>query len=199
MAKEKLEFTEEDFPSSREVKKELRRVRKQKRINQAIFSAIRSIVVGAAAAVLIATLLVPVFRIYGTSMSPTLEEGEIVVALKTSSYKPGDLIAFYYNNKLLVKRVIATEGQWVDIDNDGNVFVNEVQLEEPYLMDKSLESCDIELPYQVPEGRVFVMGDHRSVSLDSRMEEIGCISDDRVAGKLKFIIWPLNKFGSAKY
>jgi signal peptidase I len=191
----KREFTPEDFPDSAAVRQELKRLRNQKRYGRFIISAVRSLIVGAAAAVLIATLLLPVFRIYGTSMSPTLSEGEIVAALKTSSYKQGDLIAFYYNNKLLVKRVIATSGEWVNIDEEGTVYVNDVRLEEPYLLDKSLESCDIELPYQVPEGRVFVMGDHRSVSLDSRMEEIGCIANDRVAGKLKYVIWPLNRLG----
>ena len=191
----KREFTPEDFPDSATVRQELKRLRNQKRYGHFIISAVRSLIVGAAAAVLIATLLLPVFRIYGTSMSPTLNEGEIVAALKISNYKQGDLIAFYYNNKLLVKRVIATSGEWVNIDEEGTVYVNDVRLEEPYLLDKSLESCDIELPYQVPEGRVFVMGDHRSVSLDSRMEEIGCIANDRVAGKLKYVIWPLNRLG----
>lgn len=140
---------------------------------------------------LLATLFLPIFRIYGSSMSPTLEEGDIILAVKSNHFSHGDLIAFYYNNKLLLKRVIASGGEWVDIDEQGNVYVNNIALEEPYITDQSLGNCDIELPYQVPEGRVFVMGDHRSVSLDSRVEEIGCISNEQIAGKLKCVIWPL--------
>lgn len=152
----------------------------------------------AAAAVLIATLVLPIFRIVGTSMSPTLEEGSIALALKDKNVHQGDLVAFYYNNRVLVKRVIATSGEWVSIDANGNVFVNDQLLDEPYLKEKSLGSCDLDFPYQVPDGTVFVMGDHRDVSIDSRTKAMGCISGDEMIGKLWIRIWPLKQFGAVR-
>jgi len=136
-----------------------------------------------------------VLRIYGTSMTPTLSEGNIVLSLKGSSFKTGDVIALYYNNKILVKRVIANSGDWVDIDQEGNVFVNGQLLDEPYLTEKAFGECDIKLPYQVPESRVFVMGDHRSTSVDSRSTAIGCVSEEQIVGKIVFRVWPINELG----
>ena len=149
----------------------------------------------AAIAVLIAVLFLPVLQIYGTSMTPTLSEGNIVLSLKTSKFETGDVIAFYYNNKILVKRVIAHPGEWVDIDEDGTVYVNNVQLEEPYIDGKAFGDCNITLPYQVPESRLFVMGDHRSVSMDSRSSTIGCVAEEQIVGKIVFRVWPLNQIG----
>ena len=142
--------------------------------------------------------MLPVLQIYGGSMSPCLEEGNIVMSVKTSNLKQGDVIAFYYNNKILIKRVIAGPGEWVDIDEDGNVYVNQEKLDEPYVKDPSLGDCNIELPYQVPDERYFVMGDHRSVSVDSRNSSVGCVTKDQIVGKIVFRIWPLNELGRLK-
>ena len=128
-------------------------------------------------------------------MTPTLGAGNIAVGVKGSSFDQGDIIAFYYNNKILVKRVIALPGDWVDIDQSGNIYVNGELLDEPYVQDKALGECDIELPYQVPEGRLFVCGDHRSTSVDSRSSSVGCVAEEQIAGKIIFRIWPLSDFG----
>ena len=151
-----------------------------------------------AVAVLLSLYVFPVFRIYGESMAPTLNEGDIVVATKPASYQTGDLVVFSSNNKILTKRVIAGPGDWVDIDADGNVRVNGQVLDEPYLPDgaKSKGQCDITLPYQVPESHYFVMGDRRSVSVDSRLTQIGSIPEDQILGKLSFRVWPFASFGS---
>lgn len=186
-------LTNSKFPSSAEFAEELTRVRYRKRYFKTIRSTIFILVIVAAIAVLISSLLFPVFRIYGTSMTPTLAEGDIVVAIKTSHFTKKDLIAFYYNNRILVKRVIAVEGEWVDIDDKGNVYVNSELLDEDaYVEEKSLGECNIRLPYQVPEGKIFVMGDHRSVSLDSRSTQVGCVAEEQIAGKLIFRLWPPN-------
>ena len=150
----------------------------------------------AAVAILVAVLWLPVLEIYGNSMSPTLENGQIVLSVKTDDMQTGQVLAFYYNNKILVKRVIAQAGDWVNIDGDGNVYVNGTVLDEPYLPDKALGECNIELPYQVPESHVFVMGDHRSTSIDSRNTAVGCVSVDQIVGRLVMRIWPLSDFGA---
>lgn len=123
-------------------------------------------------------------------MTPTFQEGDVLVALKTDRFQTGDIVAFYYNNKILIKRVIAVSGDWVDIDSEGNVYVNDIAIDEPYLEEKALGDCNIELPYQVPESRIFVMGDHRSISVDSRSTSIGCVAEEQIVGKIFFRIWP---------
>ena len=184
--------------TTRELQTEIDRVAYQRKFRDTLRSTIFILITAAAAAVLIATLVLPIFRIVGTSMSPTLDEGNIVLALKDKNVQQGDLVAFYYNNRVLVKRVIAKPGEWVSIDAAGNVYVNDRLLDEPYLKEKSLGSCDLEFPYQVPDGTVFVMGDHRDVSIDSRTKAMGCISKDEIIGKLWIRIWPLNQFGAVK-
>ena len=159
-------------------------------------STIYALITVAAAAVLVATLWMPVLQISGNSMAPTLTDGEVVISFKGgSNYQPGDIVAFYYDNKILVKRVIAGPGDWVDIDEKGTVFVNEQELYEPYLVEKALGDCNITLPYQVPESKLFVMGDHRSVSLDSRNTALGCVASDQIVGQLVFRVWPHTMIG----
>jgi len=155
-----------------------------------------SLAVVAAAAVLVATLWMPVLRITGTSMEPTLAEGQFVAAVKTTNLESGDLCVFYFNNKILVKRVIATPGSWVDLDDAGNVFVDGTVLEEPYLSKKSPGECNIDLPYQVPDGKLFVMGDDRVASLDSRSTMVGCVSKEQILGQVVFRLWPLDMAGT---
>ena len=184
------------FPSVELIRTELEREKRKKKYHRTICSTVNALIVVAAIAVLVAVLLTPVFRIYGNSTSPTLSEGDVVVTLNGTDLDQGDLVVFYYENKVLVKRYIAGPGQWVDIDEEGNVFVDGVLLEEPYLAEKSPGECDIELPYQVPEGRIFVLGDHRSTSVDSRSTTVGCISEEQIVGKIVLRIWPLSAFGT---
>lgn len=184
------------LPSAEDLEAELARERYNMRYRRVVRSTVGLLVIAAAIAVLVATLLLPVLQIYGESMAPTLEDGDIVVSLKGVSFDTGDVIAFYYNNKILVKRVIAQPGDWVDIDESGKVSVNGAAVDEPYVSELSLGECDIDLPYQVPDGRVFVMGDHRSVSVDSRSSQVGCISQEQIVGKLAFRVWPLSGLGA---
>ena len=185
-------------PTTEQLEAELKRVRYKSRYRSVLRSTIYSLITVAAIAVLIATLWLPVLQVYGNSMTPTLQNGEIIFTVKMSEFEPGDIIAFYYNNKILIKRVIARSGEWVNMDADGNVYVNETLLDEPYLDEKAFGDCNIELPYQVPEGRVFVMGDHRSTSVDSRNSAVGCVAQEQIVGKILFRVWPLEKFGWVK-
>lgn len=183
------------LPEREILEKEIQREKYKRRYKQTLRSTVGTLVVVAAVAVLIAVLFLPVLKIYGSSMTPGLKDGEIIVSARTSDLKTGDVVAFYYNNKILVKRVIASSGDWVDIDEKGNVYVNQQLLEEPYLEEKALGDCNIELPYQVPDERFFLMGDHRSVSVDSRNTSVGCVAEEQIVGKLIFRIWPLKTLG----
>lgn len=187
-----------EMPSQELLEAEVKRVRYRKRYKNVLRSTVYTMVVVAAAAVLAATIWLPVLQIYGASMNPTLDEGDIVVAVKGSSFQQGDLVAFYIGNKILVKRVIADPGQLVDLDEDGNVYVDGQYLDEPYLAEKSLGDANIDLPYQVPDNRYFCMGDHRSTSVDSRHTEIGCVSEEQIVGKIVFRVWPFASIGTVK-
>lgn len=185
-------------PTVNDIKSEIKRVRYKESYFKTFKGTIYALVAVAALSILASTLAFPVLQIYGSSMSPTLTDGEIIVTLKGADFEKGDIVAFYYNNKVLVKRVIATSGEWVDIDSEGNVSINGTPVEEPYLQEKGLGDCDIKLPYQVPEGRIFVMGDHRNVSVDSRNTAVGCISEEVIVGKLIFRVWPVEAVGQIK-
>ena len=183
------------MPELTQLEAELKHEKHKHRYKKVLRSTVYTLVVVAAFAVLVATLWMPVLQIYGNSMTPTLADGEIVLSVKGSDFEPGDLVAFYIGNKLLVKRVIAGPGDWVNITEDGTVYINGEELYEPYLVEKAFGECDLELPYQVPESRYFLMGDHRSTSVDSRSTTVGCVSMEQIVGKIVFCIWPLSDLG----
>lgn len=185
----------EVFPSLSQIEAELERVDYSIKYKRTLRSTVSVLIVTAAVVVLMAFLIFPVFRIIGSSMHPTLNEGEIVVSLKGSSFDCGDIIVMSYNNKLLVKRVIAGPGEWFDLDLDGNVYVNSTLIDEPYLKEKAFGDCNLSLPYQVPEGRYFVMGDNRATSQDSRNTMVGCIAEEQIVGRAILRLWPLDQFG----
>lgn len=185
-----------DIPDVEQLRAELSREQYKQRYRRVLRSTIYTLVVVAAVAVLISVLFLPVLQIYGTSMTPTLSEGDIVVSVKGADFESGDLIAFYLGNKILVKRCIAGPGQWVDIDEEGNVYIDGKLLEEPYLEEKALGDCNIELPYQVPDNRYFCLGDHRATSVDSRDTTVGCVSEEQIVGKIVFRVWPLSRLGT---
>ena len=185
-------------PTLEQLTAELARENYKRRFGRVLRSTLFTLVVVAAAAVLVATIWMPVLQIYGSSMTPTLNEGEIVVSVKGSDFEPGDLVAFYLGNKILVKRCIAGPGQWVDINENGDVFVDGELLDEPYLTEKALGECDQSFPYQVPESRFFCMGDHRATSVDSRHSAVGCVAEEQIVGKIVFRVWPLSGFGTLR-
>ncbi len=189
----KRKSKEIEIPSMEVVEAELSRINYKDRYRLALRGTIFTLIVVAAIAILIATLWLPFLRIYGVSMTPTLQEGDFVCCLASSEYESGDLLAFYYNNKILIKRVIGSSGDWINMDADGNVYVNNILLDEPYLTEKAVGECDLEFPYQVPEDTLFVMGDKRSTSVDSRSSTVGCIAEEYIIGRLLVRIWPLER------
>ena len=185
-----------ELPSVDQLKEELDRERYKARYNRVLRSTVYSLIVVAAVAVLVATIWLPVLQIYGSSMTPTVDEGDIVVSVKGTDFEPGDLVAFYLGNKILVKRCIAGPGSWVNIDKDGNDYVDGSMLDEPYLTEKSMGDCNIVFPYQVPDNRYFCLGDHRATSVDSRNSTVGCVSEEQIVGRIVFRVWPLSGFGT---
>ena len=184
------------LPSSEQNQDELKRIKHKREYFKMLKGTIVSLLAVAATAVLISMLFMPVLKVTGSSMEPTLSDGQLVLCLNNKNFHTGDVVAFYYNNKILLKRVIAVAGDVISISEDGSVTVNNELIAEPYITDKSKGKCDIEFPYQVPDNRIFVMGDHRSTSVDSRSSVIGCISEEDIVGKVIFRIYPFNKFGS---
>lgn len=185
-----------DLPEAALLENELKRVRHNKEYIRVIRSTVSSLVVVAAIAVLVSLLFLPVLRVTGTSMTPTLQNDELVICRKYGDFKQGDVIAFYFNNKILLKRVIGVSGDIIDISNDGTVYVNGEVIDEPYLNEKAFGECDIDLPYQVPDERVFVMGDHRATSVDSRSTSVGCIANEAIVGEVMLRIWPFAQIGT---
>lgn len=187
-----------DLPTIEQVEAERKKIKRKQSYYKALRGTIYSLIIVAALAVLIATLMLPVLQISGTSMEPTLRDKDIIVLVKSGELETGDLCAFNYQNKVLIKRIIATPGDYVEITDNGDVYVNGRRLDEPYVTEKSLGECDIEFPYQVPENRFFVLGDHRATSIDSRSTVIGCIEKEQMVGRVVLRIWPFNEFTIVK-
>lgn len=185
-------------PNSSDVEQALKRERYKLRYRRTIISTIFILITAAAVAVLVAMLWMPVLQIYGSSMTPTLQEGDIVVSLKENDLEQGDIVAFYYGNQLLVKRCIAGPGSWVEIQEDGTILVDGVELDEPYVSEKAFGECDLVFPYQVPEERYFLVGDHRATSIDSRNSTVGCVAQTEIVGTIVFRVWPMSGFGSVE-
>ncbi len=177
------------------VSEEQLKQKKKREYRNTIKHIVEVLIVTAAVSVLLATLFFPMLKVSGVSMEPTLENGQIIVLEKTGEFETGDLIGFYYQNKILLKRVIGQAGDYINIDENGSVYVNDVKIDEPYLNETALGDCDITLPYQVPDGKIFVMGDNRAKSVDSRSKLVGCLSEEQVIGRVVLRIWPLNQFG----
>lgn len=196
MRKKILDFSMDNLPTAEQLDSEVKQVRYHKDFMKVLKNTVSSLIVVASVAVLVAMLLLPVLRVTGSSMSPTLKNDELVICSKRSNFKSGDMVAFYYNNKILLKRVIGIEGDIIDIKENGTVYVNGTELDESYVNEKSLGICDIKLPYQVPDNRIFVMGDNRSVSVDSRSTTVGCIADEYVIGRVIFRLWPFKNIGT---
>lgn len=186
----------DSLPSAEQLESELKKIKYKKDFRKILKSTISSLIVVAAIAVLLSMLFLPVLRVTGSSMTPTMQNDELIICSKRSNFKQGDIVAFYFNNKILLKRVIGIAGDYINITSDGTVYVNGDKLDEPYVSELALGTCNIEMPYQVPDNRIFVMGDHRSVSIDSRSTTVGCIADEYVIGKVIFRIWPFESIGT---
>ena len=184
---------ETKLPTLQQVETERKRYRFQKAYLKALRGTVAVLSYVAAIAALIATLALPVLQIEGTSMEPTLVNGDIVLLNKTTVFDRGDICGFAWNNKILVKRVIGIPGDWIEIDTDGTVYRNGEVLDEPYAQQLAFGECDLEFPFQVPQEQYFVLGDMRESSIDSRNTLVGCVGKDQIIGKIFFRIWPFKR------
>lgn len=184
-----------EMPAVEQLEVELAREKYKRRYSALLCSTVYALIIVAAVAILAATLWLSVLQLYGSSMAPTVQERDIVLSVKTSDFETGDIVAFYYNNKIVLRRVIGGAGDVIDIDENGTVYLNSAELEEPYLTEKALGACNIELPYEVPEGRLFVLGDSRAEAIDSRNTTVGCVSQEQIIGKVIFRVWPFERIG----
>lgn len=182
-------------PMKQEIEEEHNKINQRKEFRSTTKHIVSVLIVVAAISVLISTMFFPILKVSGVSMEPTLENGQIIVLEKSGNFETGDLIGFYYQNKILLKRVIGQAGDYIDMDASGNVYVNNVKIDEPYIKELALGDCEISFPYQVPDGKIFVLGDNRKKSVDSRSNLIGCISEEQIVGRVMFRIWPLNSIG----
>lgn len=188
MAREELEIL-----NSRDLREELTREEAKHRLQRTVLNVVGVLVVVAATTTLVATRVLSLLQVNGSSMAPTFSDGEYVILLQTKDVKTGDIIGFHYGGEVLLKRIIGGEGDLIEIDQDGVVSVNGRELEEAYLTEKSLGKCQLEFPYEVPQGMVFVMGDNRAVSMDSRLKTIGCVENAQIMGRVVCIIWPWDR------
>lgn len=186
------------MPSIAQVQREREKLHNRTEYRRTITHVLGILVVVAAVSVVWATMCFPLLRVYGVSMEPTLENGQIIMLEKSGNFETGDLIGFYYQNKILLKRVIGNAGDYIDMDAEGNVYVNDRKLDEPYLKTRALGDCDITFPYQVPDGKVFVMGDNREKSIDSRSKQVGCVAEEQIVGRVIFRLWPIKSIGFLK-
>lgn len=189
------QWTLQELPTAEQLNAELRRVRYRSKFAKTFRDTINSLLVVAAIAVLVSMLFLPLLRVTGTSMTPTMQNDELVICSKDGNFSSGDIIAFHYNNKILLKRVIGMAGDWIDIKEDGTVYVNGELLNEPYVDELAYGECDLEFPYQVPDNRIFVMGDHRATSVDSRSSTVGCVADEYIIGRVILRLWPWERIG----
>ena len=183
-------------PSREQIQGELVGQQRRRRRWRIVATVLAGLVTVAAIVVLIAIYVLPTLKIYGSSMSPTLEEGDVVVSYKASDYQTGDIVAFYYNNKILVKRVVCGPGDWFDMGKSGAVYINNVRIDEPYVVEEGYGTCDIDLPFQVPQDQYFVMGDERQTSIDSRTTQVGCVPSEQILGRIFLCVWPLSDIGT---
>ncbi len=183
----------QQLPTLEQLNAELKRTRYNRRYGAALRGTFLILALIAVSAIVASFVFLSVIRIQGSSMSPTLQSGDIVVALKSGTVQKGDLAAFYFNDRLLVKRAIANAGDEISILPNGTVSLNGAALNESYVAAPALGDCDIAFPYTVPPERLFVMGDERLLSLDSRHSAIGCVAPEQLVGRVFLRIWPLDQ------